>query len=112
MPPAARTASASVPIVPDGVAAVDQRQPCTPRSPGRAPPPRRSTTGETARLEEQYTVTERMRSTVAICWDRQCHPFTYPFCLKYSIASSVLLNTRVAVSVMNGDGMPRQAQTT
>ncbi len=38
--------------------------------------------------------------------------FTYPFCLKWSIASCVERKTLVAVSVMNGDGMPLQAQTT
>src|SRR5690349_16465027 len=38
--------------------------------------------------------------------------FTYPFILKCSIASPVLLNTFVAVSVMNGLGIPLQAQTT
>ena len=36
----------------------------------------------------------------------------YPFVLKCPSASSVLRNTFVAVSVMNGDGIPRHAQTT
>jgi hypothetical protein len=37
---------------------------------------------------------------------------TYPFCLKYSIASPVLRKTLLAVSVMKGDGIPLHAQTT
>src|ERR1041385_4110819 len=36
----------------------------------------------------------------------------YPFALKCPSASSVLLNTFVAVSVMKGDGIPLHAQTT
>ncbi len=46
--------------------------------------------------------------------DRPFHALRskYPFFPKYSIASSTLLKTRVAVSVMNGLGMARQAQTT
>src|SRR5438876_12339024 len=38
--------------------------------------------------------------------------FKYPFCPKYPIASSVLLNTFAAVSVTNGDGIARHIHTT
>ena len=36
----------------------------------------------------------------------------YPLSRKWAIASSVLAKTRVAVSVMNGDGIAEQCQTT
>ena len=58
-----------------------------------------------------YVVSYRNRDTEMNVASRDRY-FTYPFCLKYSIASPVLRNTRVAVSVMKGDGMPLHAQTT